>query len=252
MSGLTVARRGSLARRPLNPGSAGDVFWKGLNWHKRAVGESGGPTYNGVWAAGNVTGPDSNGYMSIAITNPGSAPVAAEMSTTRSGFGYGTYTCVVGTRLDTMHKAIVFGGLFTYDGTQAAALSKNEIDICETSAWGTAIDPVTVAHTYFRDDSNSDGNPESIDNFVSMTTDAVHTHQMVWTPTALTFRSYAGTGTTGTLILQTNASTNIPVPENEQIIFNIWVFDLGGGGVNPATATATTVVIRDFSFVPSA
>ena len=249
-----AARRGTLNRRLLNPGTAGDFMWKGLNWHKRTSAETGGPAYNGQWAAGNVTGPDANGYVSLAITNPtGTSPTSSEFYSTRAGFGYGTYTVVVGARLDTLHKAIVFGCMFTYDGTQAAPLSKNEIDICETSAWGADAWDVVLAHTYYVDDTNSDGAPENLTDSIVMTADTVHTHQMVWTPTSLTFRSYSGEGTGGTLLFQTVQTTSIPVPENEVIDFNLWVFNLGGTppGPAPSGATPTTVVLRDFSFVPN-
>jgi hypothetical protein len=241
----------------VDPGPAGDFNWKGLNWTRRT--SSGAPQFNGQFSAGNVSGPDSNGYITLNLTNPtGSAPIASEFYTTRQGFGYGTYTCVIGTRLDTLNKATVFGGLFTYDSTQSAAQSHNEIDICETSAWGAAEWDIVLDHNYYIDDSNSDGAPESVGNSFPLTGTniPVHTHQMIWEPNQITMRSYSGTGTGGTLLHETIRTSSLPTPDNERIHFNLWVFDLNPtpGGVTkvqPATAPATSVVVRDFSFVPA-
>jgi hypothetical protein len=254
LGAISSGHRRAAPTATVDPGPAGDFLWKGLNWTRRTAAETGGPQYNGQYSAANVSAPDGNGYVTLSLTNPtGNSPTAAEMVSTNAGFGYGTYTLVVGSRLDTMHKAVVFGGLFTYDGSQSAAESKNEIDICETSAWGATANPVTLAHTYYQDDSNADGAPEDVTDFVSMTTDTVHTHQMIWAPGSLTFRSYSGTGTGGALIFQTVRTALVPVPAAEQLVINLWVFNLPDAvpKPTPGSATPTSVVLRDFSFVPA-
>lgn len=224
----------------INPGPIGDFFWKGLNWTKRA--DAGSPAYNGKWSTSNIVGPDSNGYLTLEITNPtGSSPVSSEIDSTRQGFGYGTYTTTVATRLDNMNKALVFGCLFTYDDYTSHA-SHNEIDVCETSAWDISSNPVTLEHTYYTDTSGDNG----IVDAVPIPSDVIMTHRMVWSASKITWDSYIGAGTNGTLIRHTERTSNIPVPYKEAVVFNLWAFDNGA-----ANAAPFNVVLRDFSFVPA-
>jgi hypothetical protein len=224
----------------VDAGPAGDFFWKGFNWTKRT--EAGSPSYNGKWATANVSGPDSNGYITLHISNPtGSSPISGEFDSTRQGFGYGTYTTVVDTRLDTMNKSLVFGCLFTYDDFTSHA-SHNEIDVCETSAWGISKNPVTLEHTYYTD---AGGGTDIVDA-VPIPSTAPLTHRMVWAPGKIAWDSYIGVGTGGQLIRHTERTSSLPVPNKEQLVFNLWAFDQGS-----ATAAPLDVVIRDFSFVPA-
>jgi hypothetical protein len=210
------------------------------NWSKRA--DAGSPAYNGKWSTANITGPDSNGYVTLHLTNPtGSSPVSAEFDSTRQGFGYGTYTTVAAARLDTMNKALVFGCLFTYDDLTPHA-SHNEIDVCETSAWDQPRNPVTLEHTYYTDSSGGGG----IVDATPVPPDTVLTHRMVWAPGKITWDSYIGTGTNGTLIKHTERTSSIPIPYKESVVFNLWAFDNAA-----ANAAPFDVVIRDFSFVPA-
>lgn len=229
----------------VDPGPEGDFAWKGLNWHKRRRSEGGGPSKSGRWESANVIGPDAHDHVILRITNPsGHAPHAAEFDSTRLGFGYGTYTVVVEGDLVRLDRDLVFGGMFTYDSTVASWKSHSEIDVNETSAWGRH-GPVGTDNAYFRDNRRGAKLGRSI---VVKTKPVPHTriqtHQMVWEPGRITWRSWHGGGTSGTPFRTTVATHDVPKPAKEAICFNFWDF------VRHSDARETEVILRDFSFVP--
>lgn len=234
-----------------NPGPAGNFSWKGFNWEKRFWG--GAPQYNKSFAAANVSNPDTNGHITMNLTNPtGDEPVGAEFQSTRQGFGYGTYSTTVEKDLTTLQKEVVWGCLFTYD--PLAEPGYNEIDLCEASAWGGGASygeswPVTQGHGYWFDATKPPGEGNNTTVF-DVTADPLTTHRMVWQPGRITFETFAGEGFAGPLLKRTVLEgATVPVPAKEQIHFNLWV--TGGGGGDPAHVKPESVVIRDFSFVPA-
>ena len=235
-----------------DPGAPGDFSWKGFNWLKRSW--SGGPHYNGFFDPTNVSGPDANGRVTLALTNPtGNAPVAAEFQSTRRGFGYGTYTAVVERNLQTLQKEVVWGCMFTYDPDTSPG--HNEIDVCEASAWGGGAAwgesrPVRQAHGYWFDATKPAGVGSTAVNF-DVTPDPVLTHRLVWEPGRLTYETFAGEGYGGTLLKRTVLEgATVPVPAREAVHFNLWV--TGGGGGYPNQVRPEQVTVRDFSFTPRA
>ncbi|MET3176150.1 UNVERIFIED_ORG: hypothetical protein ABIB52_004024 [Arthrobacter sp. UYCu721] len=237
---------------PPDPGPAGNFAWKGFNWEKRFWG--GAPQYNRLFDAANVSNPDANGYVTLKLTNPtGGAPVGAEFQSTRQGFGYGTYSTTVEKNLSVLQKEVVWGCLFTYD--PLAEPGYNEIDLCEASAWGGGAAygeswPVTQGHGYWFDATKPPGQGNNTVVF-DVTASPITTHRMVWEPGKLTFETLAGQGFTGTLLKRTVLQgSTVPVPAKEQVHFNLWV--TGGGGGDPAHVKPESVVVRDFSFVPTA
>lgn len=230
------------------PTQTGSFSWKGYTWERRDYG--GDPMYNGQYLPANVSNPDANGYVTLSITNPtGNSPYGAEMYSDKQGWGYGTYTIVVGTPLNAVPSGVVFGGLFTYDDTTTkgdTAITNNEIDICETSNWGAKSDPVQTNHNYFE---NIKGVKTENADYFNPTGDVVTTHVLTWAAGELTFDSYIGAGTTGTVIRHTVQTSKIPVPALEFLDINLWVFK---GASNKAANTAPySVVVRDFSFTPA-
>jgi hypothetical protein len=237
---------------PPDPGPAGDFPWKGFNWEKRFWG--GAPQYNRLFDAANVSNPDGNGYVTLKLSNPtGEAPVGAEFQSTRQGFGYGTYSTTVEKNLSILQKEVVWGCLFTYD--PLADPGYNEIDLCEASAWGGGAAygeswPVSQGHGYWFDAGKPPGEGNNTVVF-DVTDSPITTHRMVWEPGKLTFETFAGEGFAGTLLKRTVLQgTTVPVPAKEQVHFNLWV--TGGGGGDPAHVKPESVVVRDFSFVPTA
>ena len=235
-----------------DPGPAGSFAWKGFNWQKRFW--AGAPHYNGLVDATNVSDPDVNGNVTLAITNPtGNAPIGAEFLSTRKGFGYGTYSATVEKNLQTLQKEVVWGCLFTYD--PEAAPGYNEIDLCEASAWGGGAAygeswPVSQGHGYWFDSTKPPGQGNNTVTF-DVTSDPILTHRMVWEPGKITFETFAGEGHAGRLLKQTVLQgTTVPIPAKEAVHFNLWV--TGGGGGNPTKVKPETVRLRDFSFTPRA
>lgn len=213
--------------------------WKGYTWNKRI--HAGDPANNQTWSASNVSGPDTNNYITLALTNPGSAPVGCEIFSAKRGFGYGTYTIVTGTRLDNIGAPVGFGGMFTFDFT--AYPDYREIDCDETRNYnGLTNKQILKNHAY-----NSGGTRQFVTNNADMPADVLQTHRMIWQPGLITFDSYIGTGTSGTNYFHAVHNTNIPTPGLERVHFNVFVDPTITGY---ATASPLNVVIQDFSFIP--
>ncbi len=229
----------------VDPGPAGDFRWKGLNFKRRRGG--GGPSNAAAWEPNNVIGPDRHGSVTLRISNPtGTRPRASEMVSTAKGMGYGTYALTVGTNLAIMHDNLVFGGLFTYDGSQAAHMSHNEIEVCETSSWGKGA-PVMLDYTYFSDNPDTKSSV-GIGHVVvrqPVSRDAVQTHMMRWEAGKITWWSWIGSDVTHKPFRSGRTTADVPIPQDERITMNLW--DFGAGG---AAMPRFEVILRDFSFVP--
>ena len=68
---------------------AGDLSFSGYNWLRRTW--PGAPHYNGQWSGDNVV-LNGDGTVTPRLTNPGGSAVAAELLSTRTGWGYGSYS----------------------------------------------------------------------------------------------------------------------------------------------------------------
>lgn len=230
------------------PGPVRDFSWCGLTWHRRTREEAWGPAYNRSYEANNVTPPNARGDVTLRVTNPtGRSPVSAEMSTTRRGFGYGTYSMTVVKRLDAMQPELVWGCLFTYDPDAEPGFT--EIDVCEASAWGGNGHrrPVTQAHGYWFDATKDPGAGSTMVSFSAGTTEDVQTHRLVWEPGKLTYQTFAGEGFDGSVLKQTTLhGPNVPVQARERLHINFWVF--GGNGGNPDLVSEDSVTVRNLSF----
>lgn len=231
------------------PGPEGDFAWNGYNWSARSW--SGGPHYNGSFAPANVSRPDADGRVVLALTNPtGKSPVAAEFQSTRRGFGYGTFRVVVERNLQTLQREVVWGGMFTYDPDTPPG--HNEIDVCEASAWGGSAGPgeprpVRQGHGYWFDATKPPGEGSTVVNF-DCTPDPVLTHTLRWQPGRLTYETFVGEGDSGLLLKRTVLErATVPVPAREAVHFNLWVT---GGGGNPDRVRPEQVAVRGFSFTP--
>ena len=219
------------------PGELQLSAW-GYTWNKRT--HAGDPSNNQTWSTANVTGPDSNGYVTVSLTNAaGNAPIGCEIFSAQRGFGYGTYTCVVGTRMDNMHAAIGFGGMFTFDFTDPPAW--REIDVNETRPYsGQATKRLLRNHVW-----DNNGEREFITDDMPYPSTTVQTHRMIWSADKIIFEAFHGSGDSKSLYSQVIHSTNIPTPDLERVHFNIFVDTSVAGYAN---ATPIDVVIRDFSF----
>lgn len=194
-----------------------------------------------------MIGPDADDHVTLRISNPtGTAPHAAEFHSTRKGWGYGTYAVVVEGNLSSMHKNLVFGGLFTYDDSTAPRTSHGEIEVSETSAWG-ADGAVVLDYTYFRDNPDthaSSGLPVRVVS-EAIPSAPIMTHMMRWEAGRLRWWSWIGEGIGGRPFRSGEATAEIAIPNREAIVFNLWDFRADGFDIR-----LTDVKLRDFSFVP--
>lgn len=224
--------------------------WKGYLWERRdaATYGHGQPTYNGNWAKANIPDPTEDGLV-LKLTNPtGTNPVAAEIRSVSREFGYGTYISVVNTNLSNMHPSIVFGGLFTFN--EHAPPAYQEVDVHETSAWGGSVagygNTVQLMHNMWR--PSADPNIRYVeDTRMAIPAQALQTHRLIWEPGKMTVDSFLGEGTTGTNIFH-HEFTNVPVPSQTRVHYNIWVIDTPPA--TPSTATPIDVTVKDFSYTP--
>lgn len=217
--------------------------WCGYNWDIREKLTPGGPGI-GTWERPNVTPPDTNGYVTMSVTNPtGSAPIGCQITNTTTGLGYGTYTLVVGSRLDTLDKSIVFGGFFPFFYGNPYI----EIDGGEASAWGHNT-PVSISHSNWYGADPDNPTQVMADPFeIVATTDPVTTHRMIWSPNQITFDTFVGEGVDGVLLGHHVITSHIPVPATEQVLINMWVFG-GGDQVGTDVPARTDIILRSFSY----
>jgi hypothetical protein len=223
------------------------VDWKGYTWTLRDGG-TGGPGFGG-WSDDNVTGPDANGYLTMKITNAGSDPIGCQIAMSES-LGYGRYVLVVEHDFSTLDKNIVFGGLFPfYYGNPYV-----EFDVCEISSWDNSDpDGFGAGVPFIQHNSWYGSDPDNPTlgghNAAVIDSGTVHTFVFTWAPDMAIYDAFIGTGTSGTNILHTVHTSNIPVPGNEAPLINLWLVNRNGAvNAGDLDAPATNIVLRDFGF----
>nr|MBA2696744.1 hypothetical protein [Actinomycetota bacterium] len=152
--------------------------------------------------------------------DPGADPVGAELVSTRTGWGYGTYRCAVETTFDSVGPSLVWGGMFTYDPEQVYPQGHNELDSGEISAWGVVGRVPRLIGGYW-----VDGPRNVVSHDVELPGDLRHfVFEMVWEPGAITWTTWGGTSAADTAIASSSVRpTDVPVPADERVHFNIWV-----------------------------
>lgn len=226
--------------------SGSTLTWKGYTWTVRDW--AGGPGFS-TWATRNVL-LDEDGYLRFRITNPtGSAPIGSEINSYATGLGYGTYTMVVGSRLDNLDKNAVWGGFFPYyGGTPLIEFDSGEVSKWDNSNWEAY--GVGVAYGYHNTWLN--GSTKSSYDHYPIGSDQVHTFVLKWEPGKVTYDTYIGTGTGGTLVKHSEHTTSVPVPSSEQMIINFWTYDSSGGtpDAGDTDIPQQEVIVRDLTFIP--
>lgn len=207
-----------------------EIRWAGHDWYVRTWG--GNPAVNGLWSEQNVS-VDNRGYLRLRIGEDRSgAPTSAEINSQQVGWGYGTYRYVVGTSMWNLSPTSVFG-MFTYG--RDAAFGHREIDF-EAASWGAQTRP-SWQHTYYGDGTANVAGSKSTPKA------ATSVHELVWAPDLLLWRTY---GADGMLLLESRATDNVPVPLDEVVCLNYWVFN----GPNWECTPQSEVIVRDFRFTP--
>lgn len=228
--------------KPGDPGPEGDLSWRGYHWLRRTW--PGGPQYNRRWSPDNVT-LEADDTITLRMSNPGADPVGAELVSTRTGWGYGTYRCAVETTFDSVGPSLVWGGMFTYDPEQVYPQGHNELDSGEISAWGVVGRVPRLIGGYW-----VDGPRNVVSHDVELPGDLRHfVFEMVWEPGAITWTTWGGTSAADTAIASSSVRpTDVPVPADERVHFNIWVTALHDS--DPATTPSHSARLTDFVFTP--
>ncbi len=227
----------------VDPGPAGDLTWKGFHWLRRDW--AGGPQYNRMWSPDNVM-LAADGSITLRMSNPGVDPVGAELVSTRTGWGYGTYRCTVEASFDSVGPSLVWGCMFTYDSEQVYPEGHNELDSGEISAWGVNGRIPRLIGGYW-----ADGPTNVVSHDVELPGGLRHfVFEMVWEPGAVTYRTLAGTTAADEGIASSCIQgTDVPVPATERVHLNIWVTALGDS--DSAGTPSHSARLTDFAFTPA-
>lgn len=185
-----------------------------------------GPTTN-AWSdlAENVR-VDNDG-LHLAVTRRGTTWFSAEV-TLNDTLGYGRYSFLTSGRLDLLDPNVVLG-MFTYDYADSPAFFR-EIDIEYGQRLGNTVG--AIGHFSVQPYERAG---HSRDFFFSGPNSQLW-HHIDWRQDRVTFTSGSETFVV--------TGSGVPVPGRENVRMNLWLYQ----GVAPVTATAQTILIREFQF----
>jgi len=216
------------------------LYFSGYEWYKRESNGYEGPGRN-LFLAENVW-LDDKGQIHLKIRYIDGKWTCAE-TFTKEAFGYGDYYFFVRGRVDELDPNVVMG-LFIYEN------DKQEIDI-EFARWGYTSNPnaqYVVQPWYHR------GN---IHRFNMMLGQENTTHLISWRENSIYFKSWYGhcINPPDDWIIEewTYYGDDNPLPDNEQVHINLWLYDKNGNGCGdaPSDGKEVEVVITKFIFVSS-
>jgi hypothetical protein len=213
------------------------ITFSGYTWLvKAAVGPTGpGPNYftddvNDVYV-------DNDGYLHLKIVYRNNRWWCSEVINT-ANLGYGTYVYKVLSPVNSLDPNAVLG-LFTWDDT-SANYAHREIDI-EYSIWSS---PGNQNSQFVIQPYDLSGNIHRFDTAFAGPT----TNGFIWNPSHIFFRTLAGDspfpGNSGTIESWDYTGGSIPVPGNENVRINLWLFN----GIAPAGPIE--IIIKSFQFIP--
>jgi hypothetical protein len=178
---------------------------------------------------------DPEGALHLRMAGQAPDWTCAEVSLVRR-LGYGTYRFVV-RDISQLEPSAVFS-VFTHDGG-AASESYREMNI-EISRWGnpSATNAQYVIQPYYV--------PANVARFAAPP--GPLTHVIRWEPGRATMRTEPGRGpgTRGRAVAEQVFATGVPVPGNERIRMNLYVFRRGA----QAPTRPAEVVIETFEYFP--
>lgn len=216
------------------------INWKNYTWDVRTSDQTWPPGFGG-WSEENIS-LNSTGGLVMKLTNPsGKMPIGCEIINQTKGLGYGTYTCVVDGRLDTLHKNVVFGGMFPFFYGSPYI----EFDVCEVSKWDTDGQAVIGHNSWYGEVKES---PILQSETFAIPADKLQTHRLIWTPGKAVFDSFLGEGVKGYRYFTTTHTQNIPSPSQEAVIFNLWAFANGTPTESDLSIPQMCITLKDFTF----
>lgn len=214
------------------------ISFAGHKWEVKSASTPVGPGPNYFSNAPQDVWVDESGYLHLSIVNRDGKWYSTEVVCI-DPLEYGTYTLVLGSRIDLLDKNVVLG-FFTWDG-DAPQNNYREIDI-EFSRWGDVnaantqyvIQPWNISGNRYRFNLNLPG--------------AISTHRFDWRPDRIQFGSWNESGG----LLQSWTYTNsqyIPptAPGAGNARINLWLMN----GIAPSNAQRVEVIVKSFEFTPS-
>lgn len=216
------------------------IVFSGYTWYVKNSKSRIGPGPNYFSDSTDAVWVDEQGRLHLTIKKDKNRWYCTEVFTQRF-LGYGEYTFVLSSPLDTLDKYVVLG-LFTWDET-APEYNYREIDI-EFSRWGIADGPNTQ---YSVQPWDVNGNHKK---FTLKFDKKYSKHQFLWNPNKVQFISQEGDSNLETA-LKTTASweymgTDIPLNGNVQARINLWLMK----GRAPTEQKNIEVVIDSFTYIP--
>lgn len=194
---------------------------------------------------------DVDGYLHLKIANRCGEWFCSEVICDTPLGGYGKYIFTADGRLDLFDPNVVLG-LFIYDVPDANDQPR-EIDI-EFSRWWNPNEPNIaqyVVHPW-----QNPGN--SVRFKVDCAVNDITTHEIIWTPQRVEFRSYFGdyplSDPCDLIHAWSYTGLDIPKPANERARMNIWLLPPKGSppgtpGGPPTDGQEAEIVIKNFLFL---
>ena len=227
---VCLAGQGAAVRAAGKPGYPDKISWRGVTWDVKTSQSAVGPGPN-VFDKSNVS-VDASGNLHLKIMKNASGKWTCAEIIGPTTYGYGTYTFVTASRVDTLDPNAVLG-LFTW--SDKAPYAHRELDI-EFARWGNASDATNAQYVV---------QPYGVVNHLVRFTqpgDAVSMHRFTWQKGLV---NWSSTGATGGYIGSHNyVGTDVPVTGDERVHLNFWLFN----GAAPVNGAAAEVVISSFTF----
>jgi hypothetical protein len=243
---LTSVAAGSVASAGPQPPATTDytavypVSWGGQLWLGReSPVTKQGPAPNYWLSTPDTVFTDSSGRLHLVAEQVGSQFYSVGIQSTKSNYGYGTYTVVVDTPLSSLDPIAVVG-MYTYNRNYLPG--RDEIDV-ELSRWGQPSPTFNNSQFVVQ--------PWHLKNhlqaFLSPTDHTPLTFQWQWTKSAVYFREYDGVLPGATLIKKWTCASFSPAPLNgTKMNFNLWF----SRGQPPYNRQTQEVVFRSFTYGP--
>lgn len=232
LGGLLAAIASAPVAAGGKPGYPDKVSWGGATWQVKTSRAAVGPGPN-VFDKANVT-VDASGYLHLRIQrNAGGTWTSAEIIGPTS-FGYGTYTFILGSRVDSLDPNAVLG-LFTW--SDKAPYAHRELDI-EFSRWGNAAEPTNAQYVVQPYDA-----ARHLARFTQPAT-TVSTHRFTWRKGTVSWQSLDAAS--APIASYAYSGSDVPVPGDERVHLNLWLFN----GAAPLNGAPAEIIVRSFSFTP--
>jgi len=206
------------------------INWSNYRWRiKNADLIDPGPNYFSDDTSNVMV--DQEGRMHLKIDHRDDRWYCAELVLDHS-LGYGVYKFKVDSRIDSLDYNSIFAG-FIYETTN------QEFDIEFSQRLAAPFNAQYVAQPWY-----TPGNIE----FFNMPVSSQTSHSFEWRPDRIVFNSWNGHSDSPTLTTLIHSWTytggDIPIPGNERMIFNLYLF----GGETPVQGIEDEVIITSFEY----